>query len=532
MTTDKKDFFIILQPCSEGVLSLQEELRKNTAIEIISSANVDEAVQAANQLMPCIVIASIVNNASIGSIINMLKRMERGMRSGLLKTMIVSHVKNKQLNNLIAKLGVTDFIEEPVTVGKLLFKTKIQLKVIEAIRKKEENKNSNKEKIILKTMDEYINPAHLRALDLPSTSIKPALQLAEDCFLFRGMKRVGKKMLLEMNGPSPACGQWMPYESKLTGVQKWCWVDNDINTTNKGWICEGEKPQFNNETGNWQFLSEKPSLDYSVNDEKIASKFTTANDGSIEITEDSTIAAENIRNAEARALEKRNEKKKELLTEQKDKKTHSFEEEVNNASEEVAAETTEANAFQLLGKQSKNIQKFLEQRKLNIKKENQEIKKAAPPLKSSIFKNYIGLSVAISDAIYEKKDIRDSADRICQLICENIKHCYAYLSETTDNGEYFIFGSNNQLTPKNSILQENNLQPGVITNKIFHEVTIHEGERIEKLGYLILEPRKPRNEFNKDEVSSLVKLSKMIANYWDDYKKMHSQKTKERKTAA
>src|SRR3989344_2288659 len=97
----QKDYIVVLEPCTEGVSALLVELRKRDGLEILTTSSVDEAVQVVNQFMPCMVIGNIIENSSVATTVTMLKRIEKGIKYGLLKTMMVSKIKSKQLGSLV-----------------------------------------------------------------------------------------------------------------------------------------------------------------------------------------------------------------------------------------------------------------------------------------------------------------------------------------------------------------------------------------------------------------------------------------------
>lgn len=318
-----KEPIIVLEPCTESVTALLAELRNRPTIEIVMAKTLEEAAQAVNQLMPCMVVGNIIDNSSVSNTVNLLKRIEKGRKYGLLKTMIVSKLKSQQLNALFTGLGVTDFIEEPIVARKMLFKANIQLKALESIRKKEEAKKASNEKTVWKKDKE----AGEDSVAEVGTQKKPALELADDCFLFKNkdLKKVGKKVTVEVEGPPPEGGEWAQEELKPDGQSKWRWVPTDEdgkaipNPTGEGWVYEGEKPQFKENTSKWQLQGEKPDLSFYKGKEKVASKLATKADGSLEIAEDSAKAEANLATLKTRA-EKRKKKKAEKAAKAEEKK--------------------------------------------------------------------------------------------------------------------------------------------------------------------------------------------------------------------
>ncbi|NUM88220.1 MAG: hypothetical protein HUU37_03360, partial [Bdellovibrionales bacterium] len=129
---------------------------------------------------------------------------------------------------------------------------------------------------------------------------KPALQIESDMFLFKNgaARKSGKKLVVELEGPDPASGEWVQHEDKGDVKTAWRWVpteDKGKPQSGSGWVHEGDKPVFNPSTRKWQLAGEKPDLSYQKDKKKTASKVTTSATGEIEVAEDSPKAAENLR---------------------------------------------------------------------------------------------------------------------------------------------------------------------------------------------------------------------------------------------
>jgi colicin import membrane protein len=307
---------IVLEPCSPVVEELLKKIEDAKQAELIRLNNPDEAVQLVKQHQPCMLFTCTINNADIPIRVNMLKKLEQSIKYGLLKTLFVSKLKNRQLGTLITSLGVTDFIEEPVPARTLQFKANLQLKAVDTIRKQQEMKKASQEKIVFKKTEQKQDGAQTTT-DL-GAKLKPALKLEEDTFLFKnsGIKKAGKKTLVELEGPDPETGEWVPHEDKGDAKTSWRWMPNEKKALppeeakKEGWIHEGDKPQFSEESGKWQFGSEKPELSYQKNGEKVASKITTDESGEVNVAEDSPKAEENLKKNKDIAVKKREKEKK------------------------------------------------------------------------------------------------------------------------------------------------------------------------------------------------------------------------------
>ncbi len=298
---DRKDKIkiIVLEPVSPLVQELIKTQSSREDIDLERAQTADDAAGLALTFLPCMLVASLQDNKDIPAVVNLLKKVERGIKYGRLKSMITSKVKNKQLSNLVTGMGVTDFIEEPAPARTLVFKSNLQIKAVETIRKQEEAKLKAQEKTVFKKDQDKISGGDGEAA---KTKSKEALTLGEDMFLFKnaGAKKSGKKLTLEAEGPDPASGEWVQHEDKGNAKTSWRWVPNEdkakpaAEQKKDGWVHEGEKPVFNPQAKKWQLTSEKPDLSFQKDGKKVAAKVSTSAKGEVEIAEDSKQAEENL----------------------------------------------------------------------------------------------------------------------------------------------------------------------------------------------------------------------------------------------
>ncbi len=315
---------VVLDPCTPGVDELLKKVEAAKQAEVVRLASPEEAIQFVKQYQPCMLVSCTLNNADIPVRVNMLKKLESSIKSGLVKTLFVSKLKNRQLGTLITSMGVTDFIEEPVPARTLQFKANLQLKAVETIRKQQEMKKASQEKIVFKKTEQKQDANSQTTTDF-SAKKKPALQLEEDTFLFKssGVKKVGKKTIVELEGPPPESGDWVQHEDKGDAKTSWRWLPNEKKDVPaapgkaEGWVHEGEKPTFNEENGKWQFNSEKPDLSYKKGDQKVASKISTDENGDVAVAEDSPKAEENVKKQKDIAVQQRDSQKAKTDSEKK-----------------------------------------------------------------------------------------------------------------------------------------------------------------------------------------------------------------------
>lgn len=272
-------------------------LGKLKQCEVMTVPTAEEALQVAQQFQPCMLLVSLRGSLDGEEQLGLLKKLEKPIRAGEIKALVVSSVKRHPLARAIAEIGITDYAEEPIPVKTLLFKTNLILKAITALRKKKET--PQEEARVFKSTGEADAAAALVQGKELDPKYKPALQLGEDTFVFKGAKprKIGQSYLLQAEGPLPTTGKW-ELEPGEAEVKQWRWVPradlDDSQAAGDGWVHEGELPEFDERQGKWQLKSIKPRLALRKGGKFIAAKVETDAEGNVEIAEDSRAAIDNL----------------------------------------------------------------------------------------------------------------------------------------------------------------------------------------------------------------------------------------------
>ena len=235
---------------------------------------------------------------------------------------VVTPFRSSRLADLITqKLGIPDHIVEPASLRTMHFKAALQLKAIDNFRRQRELKRLSEEKIVIKEK----SPEN-KGPDPADNQIKikgmPALQLEEDLFLYRNSRfeSQSKRFLIELEGPDPRTGEWLPYQEKNIVGSSWRWVPaesgeqkHEQSCGSDGWVHQGEKPEFHENTGMWVLISEKPSLRFQKRDRVLAHKIRMGalNElGELFIAENSPAAEENLQGIRHKAQSARKGERK------------------------------------------------------------------------------------------------------------------------------------------------------------------------------------------------------------------------------
>lgn len=325
MADKVKNQIVVIEPSTPSVTELLKLVREKDLAEVITCATPDEAIQNISGALPCLLITSLTDNSVVPLRVQLLKRLEGVIKQGALKVYMVTGMKNRQLADLFTqKLGVTDYIIDPVPARTMFFKVNLALKAVDNFRKIAEQKKAASEQIVIKKMEAKKAEAAAAGGAVPAKG-KPALQMAEDTFLFKngGVKKAGKKFVVEVEGPDPSTGEWKQHEDKGDAQAAWRWVPNEEKAAQEagkappdGWVHTGDKPAFNEETGKWALASEKPQLALKKAGQVVAEKVGLDEKGEVVVAEDSPAAEANVqknREKAAVAIKAREESRKATL---------------------------------------------------------------------------------------------------------------------------------------------------------------------------------------------------------------------------
>jgi hypothetical protein len=315
MADKVKNQIVVIEPVTDTVSELLRMIKDRDQAEIVRFANADEGIAHARKNSPCMFIMCMIANSDIPPTFNTLKKVKADIKSGSIKATLVSKIKNPQLQKLVQELGITDYIEEPIAARTLQFKANLQLKAVDNFRRQQALKRASEEKVVIKTFEKKEgDPAAGGSAVKPKE--KQALQMADDTFLIKntGIKKNGKKVVVEMDGPDPETGDWVPDEA-AGDEQAWRWEPKDEDgkpesgsSADDGWVCRGEKPQFKPNTKKWQTMAEKPELFLKKKKEKVAVKLSMDEQGEISVAADSPAAEENLKRNRQKAARIRKKK--------------------------------------------------------------------------------------------------------------------------------------------------------------------------------------------------------------------------------
>lgn len=361
---DKITSVLVMKPVSPTVEQLVAFLKTSSAIEILEADAPIDLMQAINQVQPAIVLLSVFDNSHVVATVNALKGMHSLAKRGRVKTMVISKIKHAQLRGIAQKLNVAEFVEEPIIAKTLQFKMNLQIKAVDAIKKRDAELKAQQELVAIKQGDIAEGKNKFEAYSADA-KMRAASNLDEDAFTFRGakVKKSGAQINFDLGGPDPASGEWRQHKPTPEGKPSWRWVPKDEKELEKiggekgadGWIAEGEKPEFDKLKKKWAFAGEKPKLSFNRNGKAEAVKAEVNAAGELEVAEDSPQAEARVRKA-LEEIAKQAEKKRAEEIEAKKAKVDAISEANagQKAKNEQAAKEKDVDRLAALRKRSEN----------------------------------------------------------------------------------------------------------------------------------------------------------------------------------
>jgi hypothetical protein len=113
------------------------------------------------------------------------------------------------------------------------------------------------------------------------------------------------RWMVEMIGPGPATGEWVPIASKQKekGVATFEWrlreKESPFATTNGRWIFVGRQAEFVWRINRWRFVGDKVSLTFQKDDEIVAKRFFSEGADLFKIAANSAVAKARMKEIEA-----------------------------------------------------------------------------------------------------------------------------------------------------------------------------------------------------------------------------------------
>ncbi len=262
--------------------------------ETADVSNPSEVSQLLSMSGNGVIIFKVENKPDLQAVVTLLKSQKKLLRKGLVKTACLSFVKSKKVEKILAKYGCQEVLNpRNITSKTFSFKINFWSKNIRAQLVREEKdaafqqkSNNANAKDTGTTGGKKEDFKHCEALTLPSDIWISKLKIDH--------KRILKRYLSRLMGPSPHMGKWMELEPQPGDrLPTWKFVLKDpegqLIMEDGAWYFSGSRPEFDWKINRWNFSSERPHLYFYTKDGNVHSRLKYEN-GQVLITENSSYA--------------------------------------------------------------------------------------------------------------------------------------------------------------------------------------------------------------------------------------------------
>lgn len=262
--------------------------------ETADVSNPSEVSQLLSMSGNGVIIFKVENKPDLQAVVTLLKSQKKLLKKGLVKTACLSFVKSKKVEKILAKYGCQEVLNpRNITSKTFSFKINFWSKNIRAqlvreekdaaFQQKANNQNAKDAGAVGAKKEDF---KHCEALSLPSDIWISKIKIDH--------KRILKRYLSRLLGPSPHMGKWMELEPQPGDrLPTWKFVlkdpDGQLIMEDGAWYFSGSRPEFDWKINRWNFSSERPHLYFYTKDGNVHSRLKYEN-GQVLITENSSYA--------------------------------------------------------------------------------------------------------------------------------------------------------------------------------------------------------------------------------------------------
>jgi hypothetical protein len=252
-----------------------------------------EAVQFLGAHPNGIILFKVESKTELQNAVGVLKAHRKLVKKGLLKPAAISMVKSKKVDKILNKYGCMDLLEPNITPKTLSFKVDFWSRGLKTVIKKEEADMAFAEKQKAAKAEAAGGAGGKK----DEFVMGQPLQLQSDIWLLKSKadhKKILRRWLVRMLGPSPHAGQWVELEPQ-PGDKEPTWKyalkgeDGKFILEDGAWFFYGSKPEFDWKTQRWNFSSDAPHLYFYTRDAQVYSRFKFEK-GQLHIAENSQFA--------------------------------------------------------------------------------------------------------------------------------------------------------------------------------------------------------------------------------------------------
>ncbi len=246
--------------------------------EIINSA--DEVIQYINMTPSALLMFEIHDRESLTQVINVMKSVEKQIKSNSIKVAGFNHLKNENIEKALKKLGCSDLFEHDIKPKTFSYKIDFWFKTLKSKSSPSDNleykDGKEKSPALTESTSKTLNGLHTVAAMLHEDDVW-ILKNKNDC------KNILRRWLVKLMGPSPQVARWSNVKLNAESGDKQVWQfqykEGQESSFGKGrgtWFFEGSRPEFDWKENVWIFSGASAALYYAV-ENKVDFRFQVKN---------------------------------------------------------------------------------------------------------------------------------------------------------------------------------------------------------------------------------------------------------------
>jgi hypothetical protein len=255
-------------------------------VEVNESVTIEEASSQIQAGWSGLVLIALTDKEELVSGINFLTAQSVAIKKKKkIRIIVFNQLPAKKIESLFTNLGCAEILEFKSGGKTVVHKMQRHMKLIQDDSGAEEDADES-----------GASSQKSRDDEKPSIKSVPALTHPSDFWLTRSpvdAKRAMNRWNIELIGPGPSAGQWVP-----NGNKAYEWQAKDpkgpFSSSLGRWIFVGRMVQFFEHTHRWRFMGDKISLSFYEGDKPVAERFSSESDMVISVAENSTHAKEKM----------------------------------------------------------------------------------------------------------------------------------------------------------------------------------------------------------------------------------------------
>ncbi|MBC7690628.1 MAG: hypothetical protein H7222_02575 [Methylotenera sp.] len=280
---------IFVHVAKQQPVALQQLIQglKTTQVPVVECTNYEEATTVLKTLTTAVVLISLDDKNQIMPLLAFAGEFEKVMKSGIVRTIVISQLDHPKLAALIKAKGVAEIVLFTITAKAAAFKVQQSVKTVQTNQQRQAitQELSLKSDLRKKATETASNEVSVKWVD--------AHEFKSDCWLFHskeGAKNVMGRWLMEITGPSPSAGAWTQKQDS------WCWAPRDVNDrsftdpSEGSWHFRGRMPEFVWKTNRWRMVGDKPELVFIAPDLSRRHKIEALPEGGLALAKNSKSA--------------------------------------------------------------------------------------------------------------------------------------------------------------------------------------------------------------------------------------------------